>query len=454
MKVVAIPIETKVREFDGKLWLSSNLVKNGYGVILGPSDEVKSTLDITEPDIYISKDIGDSNIDLFKSLQESGVTVCGLDTEGGVYQSKDTYSKDKRKFLNHMDAFFAWGSCPAKAIGEHYKCNNNIFVTGNPRFDLLKPHLRKIYEEEATTLKDEYGRYILYNTNFTIANPFSQQQVDKHEEIVGSISQSERSYKSQIFYLFIESIFSLQEEQPDITYIIRPHPSEDNTTYEEIFSEYDNIFIEDSGDVRSWISGAEVVIHHDCTTGIESALMGTPVASYQPLSNEAYDIDLPQFVSQEINNRESLAEYVNNSIKNKKRYEMTPDQKNRLKKYFHNIDESAAESICRIIDSFPHEGNTNFSKFAPEPIDNLERHIKTSRWSNQIIPMYDLIQNIRGKDYSTQRRYRNQKLPGIDKMEINKSMDIFGSIIGFEDFTVDNVNLTNDTFFIHRSSVA
>jgi surface carbohydrate biosynthesis protein len=101
---IAIPIETKVREFDGKLWLSLNFVSRGDQVIIGPPTEIKKTLDYSQPDVYITKDPGDGNEDFFDELRSAGISVCGLDTEGAVYESIEKFAYNKRNFVNHIDA--------------------------------------------------------------------------------------------------------------------------------------------------------------------------------------------------------------------------------------------------------------------------------------------------------------------------------------------------------------
>jgi surface carbohydrate biosynthesis protein len=82
MSTVAIPIETKVRELDGKLWLGLHLLARDHSVVLGPAGEVKASLHRTAPDMYISKDLGDGNVDFFDALRAAGCRVCGLPTEG------------------------------------------------------------------------------------------------------------------------------------------------------------------------------------------------------------------------------------------------------------------------------------------------------------------------------------------------------------------------------------
>jgi len=446
---VAIPIETKVREYDGKLWLGLNLVSRGNQVVIGPALEIKETLDHSQPNVYITKDPGDGNLHFFDQLRSAGIVVCGLDTEGAVYESMEKLAHNKKNMLNHMDALFTWGEKPANAVRQHYNNKTNIYVTGNPRFDLLQPELRHIYKERSESLNNKYGEYILINGNFTLSNPYSQQQIKKSEDVYGSIELSKRCYADRIFHSFMEAIYHLQSEFPETHIIIRPHPSERNATYEKAFRGYDRVHVNDSGDARDWIAGAGVTIHHDCTTGIESALMGRPVVSYRPIQREEYESRLPQVVSREAYTREELKEYVSSYLQDDQPYEMTSKQTNELKQYFHNIDELAAENICDVIESLEIPEEKNYELLEPSLSHDVKRRVKSSRWSEQVVAVYDQMHRLAGNEsIPKQRQYRKQKFRGLEKKEILESIDQMKPLLDIDDISVEEVPLTNHTYYL------
>lgn len=449
MKTIAIPIETKVREFDGKLWLGLHLIQRGHQVILGSSSEIKNSLHITEPDIYITKDIGDSGIEFVNSLRATGIIVCGLNTEGAVFKSMDQYASNKHRILSHLDALFSWGAIPAESISQHYDDASNVHVTGNPRFDLLQPHLRFIYQNRAKPINERYGDYILVNGNFSRANPHNQGVITKGEEIFGSTPREEHTYKNRIFHLFIDAIYHLQSTFPETDIIIRPHPSENNITYEEAFQRYDHVHIGDTGDVRNWIAGASVTIHHDCTTGIESALIGTPVVSYRPIQNEEYEAELPQVVSKQALTLDDLTEYISKSLNSDKRYEMTTDQATYLKQYFHNVDESAAEKICDVINSLDTDNEKSYTELKPDFRQDIEIRVKSSVFSDEIIALYDKLHLLVGNESpQKQRQYRKQKFTSVEKEEILQLIQQIKQVLDINHVSVEGVPMTNNTFYI------
>jgi len=440
---VTIPIETKTREFDGKLWLGLNLVDQGKTAVLGPAGEIKQTLDVTQPNIHITKDPGDGKLNFFDQLREAGISICGLDTEGAVFDSMAHFAAGKSKFLDHIDAFCAWGEKPAEAVRQEFADTDKIHVTGNPRFD-LQPYLRPIYHDRSSSINNQYGDYILINCNFGIANPHQGTN-----RVVRTLEQGRRSFIHRIFHLFNEATYHLHSEFPGINIIVRPHPSESNATYEAAFSEYDHIHVEDTGDVRNWIAGANVVLHHDCTTGIESALMGTPVVSYRPIQNEEYEARLPQIVSYEASSREELTALIPDSLESDGVYEMDAEQTYKLKQYFHNVDVSAAELICDVIDSLETDRPRNYELLKHSLIGSLKRQIRASDWSDQAIRIYDSIHRVLGDNEIPERReYKNKKFPGLGRDELLKRIEQMKPLLDIDDISVEQVPLTNDTYYL------
>lgn len=416
MRTVALPIETKVREFHGKLWLGLNLVERGYDVVLGPVEEIRSTLDLTAPYVYVTKDPADPSIDFFDELRSAGIAVCGLDPEGGVLPDIDSYTRKKAEALNHMDAYFAWGTKQADALREIYGDETGVFVTGNPRFDLLHPPYRELYETDAAPLADRYGDYVLVNTNFGIANPIEDVLVRRNLEKVLDNATGRYNYNQRVFHLFIEALLSLQSRLGDTNFVVRPHPSENIERYESLFGRYENVHVEFEGDVRSWIAGAKAVIHHDCTTGIESALMEKPVFSYRPVADRQYEAELPQLVSEQVFDREDLFEKVSNHLHTTARVSMNGEQLNQLKQYFHNADGPTVDDMC---DAVADERETSRVGFDASFSTRIERSVKSSGLSKYVIGAYDATQRVVGDGLSQKRRRsRSQRFPGLGSEEI------------------------------------
>ncbi len=348
MKIVALPIETKVRELDGKLRLALHLAKEGWKVALGSLAEIKTNINTIKPNIYF----GDSAVykktreDLYQALKEAGCVVIVLDTEGGIFYSPEKYLvRLSPKILEYVDYFFAWGEETKKIICEKRNFpSSNVIVTGNPSFDLLIPGFSRFYYPEAHLIQKEYGNYILINTRFGLINPYHQDIVLKNKlyEIDHLIPVVQG-----LFDYFVEAAFSLSKSFPDFHVIVRPHPSENHGTYKKIFKKEDNIHVEHKWSVHPWALAARAVIHNACTTGIESLIMNRPVLAYDPIDS-VYSNLLPNQVTTKVLHVDELIETIRliNDRKLRDTFALTEEKRNMLEGYLHKLDGKAAIRIC------------------------------------------------------------------------------------------------------------
>jgi surface carbohydrate biosynthesis protein len=449
MGTVALPIETKVRELHGKLWLGLHLLERGHNVVLGPSWEVDITLNKTQPTEYISQGPSDPKIGDFDKFREAGIRVYGMDPESGVGSSVEQFASNKKQVINHLDGFLCWGKKHKEELSKYYKNTDDIHITGNPRFDLQNSRFRTIYDGEMKLLQKEYGPFILVNTNFGIANAFNKDlTLNKIGELFGEIEIEELRHKKRTFYLFLESILYLSSKLDEHEIIVRPHPGEDHSIYLQSFEEYENIHVIHSGDVREWIAAAEMVMHHDCTTGIESVFMQTPVLSYRPVDNQSSEKKVPQAVSHEVCDRSNLVEKIQEIISYKPE-EMSKRQKDILRPYFKNIDSSAATAICDIIEQQEPTAEKNYQKLKPTTWESIETHARTTRWFEQAAKAYDIVREFSGEtSLKETRKKRNQKFPELAAEEILETMwSMSGDSVPVS--SIKKVSGTNDTYVIH-----
>lgn len=451
MNTVALPIENKVRELDGKLWLGLNLVERGYDVVLGPSWEIKPTIDITQPDVYFTKDPGDGNIPFIKQLQQSNIRVCGISPEAALNSKTEYHAQNKQDVIDTMDAYFAWGPEPAKEIKKQYdNIEAKVHITGNPRFDPLIGDLRSVYAASGEDIREKYGDFILINTNFAIGNSIDREQmfeVVQRNTPERDLIQEER-LSLRLLYSFLELVLYLIAEDIDHNIILRPHPGEDHSTYRELFDRYETVHVKHEGDVRPWIHAADGVIHHDCTTGVESALMSKPVVSYQPLSDTTTDTVLSQVVSQSETTRDGIKDWIIDSAQDDGEHQLTQHQKTELRRYFPNIDELAAPKICDVVDSLL-VGSHGFTSYNIDIQQKIERRIKASPFGTSVLDSYDYGRDIlTGSDYRRSREKTRQKFSGLDHTELSKRIEEIRPHLSISNVTIKAVPLMRHTYRI------
>jgi surface carbohydrate biosynthesis protein len=265
-----LPIETKVRELDGKLLLAATAAERGWAVILGQVERiVGNTLHL--PGVVLEKDgyFGNPRIGPFLA---SGKRVCALDEEGLVYLNSDDYCRRRldRQNLHRLDRVFVWGQQQSHDILEHVSgLEDKLVLSGNPRFDLLRPELRAYYAPAAAQLNDHFGQFVLVNTNFADCNHFMGADWVianlRNNRFITNAEQeaNERAfmkYQRQILDHFVTLVRTLATSFPEHTIVVRPHPSEDHGTWREATSSLNNVTVIHEGDVNSWLLAAAVSI--------------------------------------------------------------------------------------------------------------------------------------------------------------------------------------------------
>lgn len=454
MATVALPIEIKIREFMGKLWLAKNLVDAGHRVILGEKTAIRgSLLNAIQPDIYIAKSatFSQSKYERYKQASDAGCKLCLLDSEGGVYPSPTEYF-DKRistKMIESFDTVFAWGELTAEIIQENTpEIDTEIVVTGNPRFDLLHRSLRGIYAGDASAIRNKFGRFILVNTNFTGANHFDKQiqrEIRSNKDI--RVDEGDIVYQRILLDELTTCVREISKLQNLDNVVIRPHPSENHEFYKNEFQDDPNIVVRHSGNVRPWILGSEAVIHNSCTTGIESAMLNTPVVAFEPPTDslEVNRPKIPNHVSYSANSVKSLSEIVRSYLRGSEPYVMNDGQIQELTKWFANQECPAAPAITESINEMADNMNVQYDGSWK---DRMQPWIKKRSFAPAMVKLYSsFLSNGLRSDY------KNQKFPGLTLEELNNRLETINNTYNPnpQPYRITRVNRVDDVFEITKS---
>jgi len=343
MAKIAIPIERKIRELDGKVWLSMNLVNDGHKVILGKRHHLYDRIGDIEPDFILQFKASESSLSKFERWKDMGISIGVLETEGGVFGDKWEFldRRCEQDSLDYVDIYFAWGNEQKNWLSTHREVQN-IIVSGNPRFDLTREPLRKIYNNRSSKLNERYGDFILFNGNFAITNHGTNNLCRQKNRLKRrNYSQQEIkeriSKEQKLFNSFLNAIIYLAE--CGLNVVVRPHQAENISTYRKKLN-HNNICVELSGDVREWITASKAVVHNSCTTGIESMMLDTPTYSYEPI-NISKRPSLPNEVSKTVENKEALFDEISCEID----YKSTKQMHDLINRYFNRYASRTAAEI-------------------------------------------------------------------------------------------------------------
>ena len=336
---IFFPVETTSRELTYKVILAARLVKNqNICCYVGSKSQIKKLIKFSENFIYIDKGYH-KNISepLFNEIKKRNGIIISLDEEGALDYSENNILKSRypKIIFNYCEKVFLWGRFQKGKI--KYVSSNKI-ITGNPRFDLLKKDYINIYSKEINEIKSQYGDFILINTNMGFGNNIRGEKFviknygDRLKDIKKIISND---------YLKMEEILQLVKiiANKKINIVIRPHPEESISIYQENFKDFSNVNIDKRFSVIPWLVSANRMIHFDCTTGIESIMIGKKSISFIPKKlDPRFLANLPISLSEVLDDISKIFYFLNKDLKiNKKDKEL-------LNTHF-NFDKNSFEII-------------------------------------------------------------------------------------------------------------
>lgn len=309
-----IPVESQVRELDAKLLLSSVAAERGFPVVLGSRAFVHYLMPFLPRGVYLAKSMRSLSERMFAIIRGLGHQIVAWDEESLVRGPTSVYYGDRLspEALDSVLALFAWGQDDAEVFRGFPACTGvPIYVTGNPRIDLLRKDVRAYFQPEVDAIRQRFGDFILVNTSFRFVNAFvpslnllqpgSPGGEPRISENAGGMSRDfvigMAAHQQAIFDAFQELVPLLSERFPDRAIVVRPHPAERDEPWAEAARGRRNVSIVREGHVAPWLIACRVLIHNGCTTAVEGAVLDTPAVTYQPVQSDRFDFPLPNALS-------------------------------------------------------------------------------------------------------------------------------------------------------------
>ena len=307
-KSLIIPVENQVREFDPKLLLACIAARRGFSALIGSRWEIDNRIASFERSVYLSKSMTARGGKMFQIMRKIGHEIVAWDEEALVHLPPETFFSRRISptGIKHVSHLFAWGQDNADLWRQypHLSPRTPIHITGNPRGDMLRPEMRNFYGREVKAIQKTHGEFILINTNVNHVNAFYPHQnlfmpvKNPGEEprfgkaargMSRGFAEGLRVHKQAIFHAFKKLIPELAKAFPDLTIVVRPHPTENHEAYQKIAARFKHVQVTNHGNVVPWLLAAKVLVHNGCTTGVEAYVMRVPAITYRPSVNEYYD---------------------------------------------------------------------------------------------------------------------------------------------------------------------
>jgi surface carbohydrate biosynthesis protein len=445
-----IAVENQVRELDAKILLSCVAAQRGFSCILGPRRELDFHVASFPRSLYLAKSMAASHVKMFRIIKNVGHEIAAWDEEALVHMQPETYytrrlSPVAIKYVSHL---FAWGEENADLLRQYPDLPESmpIYVTGNPRGDLLRPEMSGYFARDAENLRKTYGDFILINTNFAEVNSFYPSEnlflppVKPGDEPMfgqGAVGMSRkfaeglRDYKQAILEDFKPLIPALEKAFPDYTIVVRPHPSENHQVYREIASRCERVRVINEGNVVPWLRAAKALVHNGCTTAIEAYLMCVPAVSYQATVNEYYDCGfyrLPHFLSHQCFNYDDLLMTLGKILSG----ELGPakgEERKALMGYYLTAQDGplACQRIADVLENIVNDR----SKFAGPPLTRRlhGRYLTTKRRVTQNFKIFrSYLPYLPKSKYRAE--FQRHRYPGVSLEEMREKVARFQDILG------------------------
>jgi surface carbohydrate biosynthesis protein len=292
-RLLYLPIETKARELLGKTFLAARAVERGWIVVMGAHADTRKFMLDHPAGVYVETSIPDAKAARLEQVHAAGNRIVNLCEESIVYADGRDYCTRKLglESLRWTDMLLVPGERNAEHIHSYRpECGDKVAITGNPRFDTLLPGVRCVYNHEAEAIRENFGRFILVNTNFGRPNPFRPADDPVAKLLArGMIAEgSEADFIRRHVDFKRGQMQGLQDLLRELAasgsvekIVIRPHPVENHDVWRE-WGKPLNIDVRFEGSANNWMMAADAVVHPGCTTGIEGLLLDRAVFSYVP----------------------------------------------------------------------------------------------------------------------------------------------------------------------------
>ena len=291
--IIYMPLESKVRELPSRILLSRYLLRCGFRVVLGYNQTIVSGSRWFPNGVYLIKGLNAVQRRMAAIFRGHGHRVLAIDEEALGLSDEWFIAKNvDPEIVSLVDEVYCQGPRQRRALVNHFDFSDQqLALNGNSRVDFLLPPLKSIFQAEVRGIKDRFGKFVLINTNsgsvnnlwgdprrylgllvevgwYDPDNPDDKALVDEH-----------LAHDRGNLVTLKSLIELLSERRPDISVVVRPHPSERSKVWEDIAANRPSVTVVTDTNAPPWLDAASLVVTTGCTTGLEAALLNTPAIS-------------------------------------------------------------------------------------------------------------------------------------------------------------------------------
>lgn len=300
-KIIYFPMEIASRELDSRLLLAAIGASRGFEVVLGQKWLIERNIESMTPGVYLSKTLTLRDAKALQRAKQAGYITAAVDEEiPGMIVQDNMFWWTAREAMAATNLIFISGTQNSAGIVAHFGLSQDgVRRAANPRWDLLRKELRSVFAQEASKLRQRYGDFILVNSNLGLTNS----EKGSAEDLVRIlIEQGKVRADDAVLLRHFDNIAAMEMENrdavvallpmlaqrfPNMRIILRPHPSEDIRIWHQWVGEAPNLTIIREGSAIPWILASRVLVHTNCTTGVEAVALDKPAICLVPAENPA-----------------------------------------------------------------------------------------------------------------------------------------------------------------------
>ncbi len=292
-KIIFFPIENYNREVDARLAIIKLILKKNscekYLFLILPKNLLPLILRFSQFRCTIfHKSLQKDFIPFITRKIKKGSKVTFIEEE-----YFDRYSDNDTRFgdgSNIISSAFASTLKDYNSLSKRLG-KEKVKFTGNPRIDILM-NIEKIYFKDISKIRKSYGKFALFNSNFSYANPPKGLDLNDLQKLYfandkkGFNQLSEFISKHKKRFIKVKS-FLIESNLLNSydTIIYRCHPNESRAKAKKEFKGSRVVVLSDDN-VLFWIFASSILIHACCSTSIEAYIMKKRSMIFEPFKEE------------------------------------------------------------------------------------------------------------------------------------------------------------------------
>ncbi|MDA0786865.1 MAG: hypothetical protein O3B37_11320 [Proteobacteria bacterium] len=275
-----------------------HLERLGHRALIVAAREARAMIPAFRPDCVVLNHFwGKSYNDLAITLREAGIAIVVLSTEGAGRPIFHEMDRGDVADFSLIDRLYTWGRrITAPMIAHGTITPDRVMTSGCPRFDFYrKPFMGAVKSRAAFAA--EYGLaldrpIITWATQFPHAavardNPQLRNEycaamtdfgVDRCFEAIGVDYTELPVYHAALRDASSEIFFRFAREHPECQFILKPHPNEKRSYYEERIAGFSGSNVSFCPQDYIWnvLHASDILLHRHCTTAVEAWLWDKP----------------------------------------------------------------------------------------------------------------------------------------------------------------------------------